>query len=865
MANRFIIKAFLFLTLVAWGYDVSSQFLDDFSDGNFTSTPVWTGSTGDFVVTSEMLQLMAAGAGESQLVTSSKAIEEAFWEFLVLMDFGTSESNYTKVYLTSDQNDLASSLNGYFVLIGRSSDDISLYRQDGEDEIVLIEDDGIIAGIDPVNVRIRVTRDIDGLWDLSHDITGGSTFTNVGTTTDLTHLSSQYFGIQCIYTSTRSEKFFFDGFVVSDTEFTDIIPPTIESVNVVSQSKIDVKFNEPLDSESAVNISNFSIDQSISVLNIELDLMNRSLVHLTTSNFINGQTYTLAVSNVADEAGNPVAVSLDVEFRYLSLSDPNFRDIQINEFMANPTPSAGLPEVDFVELYNPTSNFYNLVRWQIGDIHSQSGVLGNHVLEPNGFVIICANSSIPDFEVFGATLGVSSFPNFNSSNGDAVILYDDSGLIVDQVVYTGDDLGKNGISLEQVNTDIGCSGVFNFEPSLDEKGGTPGLENSVFMIVPDNFGPTLVLAYAITDDSLRLDFDEALDPTTVDIDDIVLQPSAIGSNVHFLENYPQNLFLKLSEALDANLVYEIGVQGIKDCAGNEVNETTVSFLLGLEPQENDILLSEVLFNPRAEGSDFVEIYNPSTTESFELGGWKLAKLSKGEIDDERPIASDGLLISPSQFLVFTDDASDIQIQYPLGNAEVYIELGGLPSFSNKEGSVILLNKEGMVVQQFDYLDDYHYELLENVDGVSLERVSYEHQVNDPNNWRSASSTVGFASPGRLNSQSVKSRTGGGQLVVEPKVIVPGNSGSGRDFATINYSFDQGGKFANVTIYDQSGRSVKQMANGASLSSSGFFRWDGTTDSGRMARMGYFVIVFDVYDGNGNRSILKETIVVGRDF
>lgn len=859
-------KSLLFLLIISWELTSYGQFTDNFSDGDFTNSPRWSGALDDFVVNgSNTLQLMATGAGESYLVTASSAIEDASWEVLVFMDFGTSGSNYTKVYLVSDQTDVTGALNGYYVLIGETEDEISLFRQDGTSDVVIIDGVDKLIDTNPVNVRIKVTRDTNGLWELSHDTAGGITFTSVGTSLDATYTSSQFFGVNCIYTSTRSDKFFFDDFIVTGSEFTDNIPPMVEYAVAISPNEVDVKFNEPLEQTSAENFANYMLDLGVTISGAVVDASDASLIHLTTTNLTNGETYTLTVTNVADEVGNPIASSSNTEFTYLVLSIASFRDIQINEFLADPTPAIALPENDFVELYNPTLNYYTLENWKIGDAVGQSSPLDDFVLAPDSYVIICTTSDVLDFEPFGDVIGVSSFPNFNSSSADAVVLIDPLGVEIDRVAYSGDDIPDDGITLEQVNPSLTCSGIFNFLPSLDSRGGTPATVNSVLMAVPDHFGPNLILANAISEDSLRLDFDEIIAPTTVPLGNVSFQPFLEVEAVYALVDYPKSVFVKLTESIQPNIQIQVTVSGFTDCSGNGVRQATLSFLLGIEPEADDIFLSEVLFNPRINGSDFVEIYNPSATESFELRGWKLARITEGVVNDEEEIASEGLLISPRQFLVFTNDAEDIAIQYPMGNSEVYVELSGFPSYNNDEGTVALISSEGVIAQQFDYQEEYHYELLEDVDGVSLERVSYDQEVNDANNWRSAASTVGFATPGRINSQSAEIGAGVGEIKIEPRVFIPGNSGTGRDFTLINYSFNQGGQFANIIIYDQSGRQVKELANGVSLSTSGFFRWDGTTDGGSTARMGYHVVVFEIFDGNGNKKILKKTVVVGRDF
>ncbi|MEO1256811.1 MAG: FlgD immunoglobulin-like domain containing protein, partial [Bacteroidota bacterium] len=122
-----------------------------------------------------------------------------------------------------------------------------------------------------------------------------------------------------------------------------------------------------------------------------------------------------------------------------------------------------------------------------------------------------------------------------------------------------------------------------------------------------------------------------------------------------------------------------------------------------------------------------------------------------------------------------------------------------------------------------------------------------------------------ATPGKANSQAISAGPSMAQLAIDPKVLLPGNSGSGRDFTVISYQLDQPGQFANVTIYDQNGRIVKNIAEGALLSTTGFFRWDGTTNEGGLARLGYHVVIFEMFDQIGNTEVMRETLVVGRDF
>ena len=233
---------------------VFGQFTDNFSDGNFTANPAWSGDIGNFEVDSlEKLHLNDAIANTSYLSTESKAIINGVWEFEVKMDFAPSSTNYSKVYLVSDKQDLSSSLNGYYVRIGGQSgdiDDISLYTQTGTNSNEIIDGGDSLVANNP-NIRVRVTRDAVGNWELFLDTNG--VFLTQGTAFDTTIISSDYFGVFCKYTITRSKKFWFDDFNVSGSFLVDTIRPVVITAQINSSASILVTFSEPIDSITTFN------------------------------------------------------------------------------------------------------------------------------------------------------------------------------------------------------------------------------------------------------------------------------------------------------------------------------------------------------------------------------------------------------------------------------------------------------------------------------------------------------------------------------------------------------------------------------------------------------------------------------------
>ena len=203
---------FIFIALPLLGF---GQFTDDFSDGDFTNIPSWTGDVGRFEVDTNSLHLNDSAASTSSLVTQSQAIINGEWIFNVKMDFSPSTNNFAKVYLASDMVNLSGALNGMYVKVGGQSgniDDISLYTQTGTNSNEIIDGSPGLISNNP-DVRIKVTRDAIGNWELFLDTTG--VFFTQGTAFDNSILSSDYFGVYCKYTITRSDKFWFDDFSVT--------------------------------------------------------------------------------------------------------------------------------------------------------------------------------------------------------------------------------------------------------------------------------------------------------------------------------------------------------------------------------------------------------------------------------------------------------------------------------------------------------------------------------------------------------------------------------------------------------------------------------------------------------------------------
>jgi hypothetical protein len=340
---------------------------------------------------------------------------------------------------------------------------------------------------------------------------------------------------------------------------------------------------------------------------------------------------------------------------------------------------------------------------------------------------------------------------------------------------------------------------------------------------------------------------------------IIITPIISIDQLSFMDASLKNLSAVLNEQLQSGTVYTLVAQNIRDCNGNLIQENFNSVEFGLPESANplDILVNEILFNPRPTGVDFVEVYNKSS-KFINLKNWSVANVVNGVLMNARAITTEDFLLSPNTYCAFTEDIDVLAGEYLSAVEENLFEIADLPSFNDNEGSVALVDDQGSIVDYFSYVDDYHSIFLKDDEGVSLERISFIAPTNDAVNWRSASSTAGYATPGYVNS-NVAAEQSSGKITINPEVFEPVTGQPA--FTQIQYNFEQGGFVANVKILDFQGREIKQLANNASLGTEGFFRWDGDTNDGTKARTGYYIVWVEVYNASGQLKTFRERVVV----
>lgn len=735
-----------------------AQVSETFTDGDFTSTPTWTvNSLSDFSVSAGQLKSSNLIAPSNFYISTSNTLSaNCQWEFWCNLQFATSSTNYVDIYLTSDVANLQSiNVNGYFIRLGGTLDEICLYKRTGliSSAVKLIDGiDGSISSSTNNLIKIKITRSSLHVFSLERDLTGiGSSFISEGSATDATFTTSNSFGF-FIQQSTASfvGKHFFDDIIVGPI-IVDVTPPLLITATPTSSTSLDVLFNENVGIISAQTISNYTINSGIGLpLSATRDASNFKLVHLVLSSpFISGSTYTLVASNVKDIAGNPLTTS-SFNFNYLVLGSPTFKDIVINEMLVDPSPIVNLTSCEFIELYNSSSSAFQLANLKFTDNISLS-TLGNYTLMPHAYVVICPIGDTAEFTSLGYLnkLGVSSFPSLTNS-GKSIYLKTNTGMFIDSVNYRDawykNDLKKEGgYSLEQINPNLtySCAQQSNWIASNDLDGGTPGFVNSVYSIAPDVIGPKIV-SITVTDSAhITLCFDDLISATQLTNTANYSISGSVGTpTLATVLDGSNCVTLSLLNPMLHATNYTISVFGITDCLSNPVfpNTANVSYYMA---KPYDVVINELMIDPEPAinlpTEEYIELKN-RTPFKLNLKNWSIATPTSIK-------KIPAVTIEPDSFIVLTGTGkASIFNSFGINVTEVL----SLPTLVNDGATVILRDSNDIQIHALSYDKNFYNNNAKIDGGWSIEQLDENNPCGEKNNWRASKHPNG-GTPGKKNS------------------------------------------------------------------------------------------------------------------
>lgn len=270
-----MIRLLVFVALCGYVLAVpaTAQVTDDFSDGDFTANPVWTGTTDLWTVTpldgNPALRNAGLAVSDTVYLATPSTVSQGSWSFTFAhRDVNLSNFSGARIFLVTDTDNLLGDVRGYFLQLGtNNSDEVRLYRQDGDpsessNRVLLgASTDPLLAG-DDITLALTITRSESSEWTVSID---GQVLL---TATDDTYLQSSFFGVWVKHTASANQNVFFDDFMVEgDSGPADIIPPEVTNVRYLDDlPAFRIDFSEPVDGANATQ-SSFAItdEQQVTV------------------------------------------------------------------------------------------------------------------------------------------------------------------------------------------------------------------------------------------------------------------------------------------------------------------------------------------------------------------------------------------------------------------------------------------------------------------------------------------------------------------------------------------------------------------------------------------------------------------------
>ncbi|MDD2963608.1 MAG: lamin tail domain-containing protein [Bacteroidales bacterium] len=400
------------------------------------------------------------------------------------------------------------------------------------------------------------------------------------------------------------------------------------------------------------------------------------------------------------------------EPNYISVSTPPDVDIVISEIMYNPPGS--IDSLEYIEIYNNGSDAANLAGYSF--TQGIGFTFPSITLQANGYLVLAY-----DAKALEATLGIQATQwgsGFLSNSGEAIVLIDPSGQVVDSVNYSTDSpwpaiAAGNGPSLVLCDPSLDNSLGSNWIAATEEAGvvatgavvyGTPG--GPCGFTIP-------VAAFAASQ-------------TTIPENGTVFFTS---QSLGYVETY--------------EWTFEGGTPPVQNTANPQVTYTTAgsyqvclkvtnvygsdqlcldNYVTVTPNPESNLTITEIMYNPpeASDSLEYIELHNPSN-DTLNLSGFRVTQGITHTFGSVK--------IEPGGFLILARDTTAIRNTF--GVNSVKWDNGIL---NNAGEQLLLWDNFGRQIDSVYYLNSAPWDPAANGNGYSLSlcNPSFDNALGE--NW-----------------------------------------------------------------------------------------------------------------------------------
>lgn len=552
------------------------------------------------------------------------------------------------------------------------------------------------------------------------------------------------------------------------------------------------------------------------------------------------------------------------------------QSVQVNEIVYSPT--TGMPE--WVEITNSTNDTVNLKGWKIGNRLASRHTIrtSDSPIPPGAFLVMTKDSALflslyvlPAVQV----VQVSSLPTFLWNNsGDAVVLQDNRGVIMDSVSFRSSWGGIGGVSLERLDLLDSPNDSTNWAPSQDTTGSTPGRANSTqrldhdlkivrvdvpavspgqdaeVTVIVRNVGKARSAGFVVS-----LLFKDGGDSSWNSAR--VVASTASGQQLSFRESTV--VHLRWESPPPGKLPLRARIEYEQD---QRLSNNQVSFDLKVGYSYGAIVINEIMYDPISGYPEYVELYNGSNKE-IDLNAWVFhdAPSASGSVT-RTTLSREIRMCAPGEYFVIAADTSILNLFSYLREIDQRLIIygsGSSLSLNNDGDAAVLKDITGAVIDSVYFRPSWHNPGVSGTKGRALEKVHPRLEANDPRNWGTCVMGIG-GTPGKQNSLHLDVPESAARLSFSPNPFSP--DGDGReDVVLIQYDLPSHIMMIRVRIYDVAGRLVRTLVNYEPGAPRGEKIWDGYDDERQKARMGMYVVLLEAMNESGGVLVSARGVVV----
>ncbi|MCU0458142.1 MAG: lamin tail domain-containing protein [Bacteroidales bacterium] len=549
----------------------------------------------------------------------------------------------------------------------------------------------------------------------------------------------------------------------------------------------------------------------------------------------------------------PLYLSVTAQTGADSVVIPSIGDLVITEIMADPTPSRGLPEREYLEITNRSQDILGIAGILL-IAGSDTAFLGDGMLAPGERMILCSTGSRSDLLQYGMVMAVKSFPSLNDA-GEQIALRNPDGSLVHAVCYGPEFLGDGprsggGWSAELADLSNPFNEPYAWSPSEDPSGGTPGRVNSREENIPDTRPPKVIAVWPASSDTVAVLFDETVICAGAgpwEAGNRQTLPAVSGDHTD------RTALVPLAGVMDPGAIITLVIPArITDFAGNAPSDNQLRTGLSAEPMPGDILFNELMPDPPGGVSEYLELYNNSDAV-FDLS---CLYLSGGSNSQATSFTGIHRQLLPADYVALTTGSEEIREHFPCSDEASVFRADRLPSMPDDGGSLILYDRNLNVIDRVDYNSGMHMIFLSGTDGVALEKVSPVSASDVASNWHSAVAACNWGTPGAPNSIMIEDTGENEGLSLSSGRISPDGDGF-EDIISVGVFPGGEDNIITLTIFNDRGYPVRRLAERISAGPSTHFAWDGLSDSGARLPSGLYLILAESYNPSGSSGRWKK--------